>query len=372
MRGVTTAVLAVLAGACGGEVSLPQPAAPATVSLVANVPTAPSVAHARAEVVVPVEVVNAASTCSPDAAWNGSSCAPKVACAAGATWNGWWCLDSTIERTLAAKFGKLDEDIRLHFAPEASGYEYAGTVMDVVGRTDTAGHVTPGRYQQDVADADHRKAQLDAFIKECASPYWRAAAFARQGMLYDEVWTALENADAPRIALLTLQQEQLLARLTGPGPLQLQNHASDLRAAVADAWRGNREAKLAEVGKDAVSAYAVAVALARAYGVTNPQVTHAEDRLAAFMTALGENTMRGYVTQTLDPLDPSRHTTLSYKPGMYRRPSRFCTGACSTATSASPASTLPRSWRSSSTSTHHGCAPSSGSCSSSRVRGRWS
>jgi len=74
---------------------------------------------------------------------------------------------------------------------------------------------------------------------------------------------------------------------------------------------------LAESSKSAVSLYATAVALGRFYGVVDPHVTHAEERLAAFTVALGNWTMQDYVTRTPDPTDPSGRIKLAYTDGMY-------------------------------------------------------
>jgi hypothetical protein len=326
MRTVTTTAFlsaAVVSAACGGEPSNREPAAPLASPAPAVARSPPtSVASAPAGTAPPLAPLPITPGCSPDAEWNGSRCTPKkVDCAVGTTWNGGWCLDPAVERAAATHFARIDAEIHGQFAPDGAGYEYAGFVGDIVGTTSASGQKTLGRYQQDSAAAVRFEVELAKVIKGYPSPNWKATAVARQGTLYDELWTSLKNAAPPRVALFTPTQEALLRRLPQPpGPPSLQNQSADLRASVTAGWEDKKSAMLAEASRTAISRYAVAVALARFYVVTNPGVTHAEDRLAEFTAVLGAEKMREHVTHTPDPTDASGRTMLTYTAGMYRRP----------------------------------------------------
>ena len=321
-RQTALACVAVACAACAGDAAVREPvAAMPSASSTAALPPQPSAAP------VPNETPSAPTpTCPSLAEWDVSRCAPKkVDCAAGTTWNGGWCLDVAVERAAALTFARVDADIHLHFGPDGAAYEYAGTILDVIGSADASGQVHPGQYQRDSTSAEHYDAELRTVSKTYSSPNWRAAAIARQGTLFDELWAALQNAEPPRITLFTPAQDALLNRLSQPpagtraGIAASQSQfTNDLRATVTKAWKRKKDALLAESSKTAVSLYATAVALAELYGITNPQVTHAEGRLAAFTIVLGDETMHDYVTHTHDPNDVSGRTMLAYRAGMYR------------------------------------------------------
>jgi len=242
---------------------------------------------------------------------------PPPACPPATAWNGTWCLDPAVERAAAAHYARVDADIRAHFAPERPGYEYAGPVAEVIGSDGKT-----GRYGQDVLDAyghDLALGKVAGSFDE--SPGWRAVALARQGTLYDALWSALHDAGPPKIVLFTPQQLMLLHRITSPYGVQgVQSQVNDLRVLVQAAWDQKKDALLADAAKQAITRYAASLALATTYRVSTPQTAHAHDRLVALTRAVGEDRVREIVTHTPDPRDASGRTMLTYTDGMYSAP----------------------------------------------------
>lgn len=228
-------------------------------------------------------------------------------------WDGAWCADSDSDRVAAHHFTRIDEDIRLHFAPDRP-YEYTGVNEDIVGTASV-----PGRYDRDVAEADRYSTQLDEVAVGYPAPKWRAIALARQGSLYDDLWAVLERA------FLTYSPAQLaeLGRIarTGVTPRSGDIMMDDAHAPLVDHWRARREVSLATASRRAVSLYAAAVTLARSADVPSPQSWRAEERLAMFAGRLGDAVMRDFVAHTKDPRDASGNTMLEYADGMYAPPS---------------------------------------------------
>jgi hypothetical protein len=77
-------------------------------------------------------------------------------------------------------------------------------------------------------------------------------------------------------------------------------------------------AELQAADEPMVRHYAIAIAPARAAGVSHPLVAQAVERLVYFSGLFGETRMGALVTQTKDPTDPSGSRYLTYTEGMFR------------------------------------------------------
>ena len=216
-----------------------------------------------------------------------------------------------------AQFALIDDQIHKEYDLETGHHKYAGSVPDIIGEADKSGHVTPGKYQKDAAEAQKYDEALEQIVRTYPSLEWVPAAIARQGTVYDALRTGLYNAVPPAVHYFTPKQDALLKRLESSGIQKLQDQADDLRTNVKDGWRKKKEVELAGADELMVNRYAMAVAYARKYNVRNTLVTHAIERLAYFTDIIGDAKMREYVTKTKDPTDLSGSTNLSYTDGMY-------------------------------------------------------
>jgi TPR repeat protein len=215
------------------------------------------------------------------------------------------------EESAADQFARLDGAIHRGFAVEAQHRQYVGTPDDIFVRLNpTDFRARKGLYQEDAAEADAHDEALAHFLKTCTSPDWKAAAMARQGMLFDELRTALYEAVPPQVTYFTAEQEALLAKLTSSGAQGLIDQAADLRKSVVDGWQRKKDVELRAADEMMIKRYAAAVASARVDGVINPLVTHAAQRLAYFTDVFGEAKMRELVVAT----DLRQATELSLNP----------------------------------------------------------
>ena len=214
----------------------------------------------------------------------------------------------------AVRLARLDNLIHDEFPLEGRHQTYSGTVPDIIGTADKAGHVTGGLYQSDVHLALGFDDDLERFVAPGVSADWVVAVVARQGTLFDELWMALYSAD---VRLFLPEQEELLGRFDASGVRQFQDQADDLRNNVKKGWRAKKEVELAGAAGNMVNRYATAVAFAGDRHVENRLVTSVQERLAYYTTILGEPTMRQYVTRTKEPSDLSGATFIAYVDGMY-------------------------------------------------------
>jgi len=224
-------------------------------------------------------------------------------------------VDPAVDAAAAAKFARLDAEIHKGFKVEAQHRRYTGTPDDIFGKRDD---LASGLYRKDAAEAVAHDQALAIFLETCRSPRWTAVAFARRGMVFDELWTALDDTAPPQLSFFTPTQDALLKRLTASGVPNLMEQANDLRKAVMDGWQMRKDRELLGAGEIVVRHYAVAVAIARANGVSHPRVTRANERLATLTDVFGEPKMREWVTRTHDPEAPSGLAFLAYTDGMYR------------------------------------------------------
>jgi tetratricopeptide (TPR) repeat protein len=205
-----------------------------------------------------------------------------------------------------AEYSLADDEIHVNYDYETGHHKYAGATEDVLLK-----------YKSDAKSAQKYDELLEHITSTYPSLEWVPAAIARQGSVYDSLRTGLYNAVPPQIAYFTAKQNALLKQLEGSGRPELQDKADELRTNVKELWRTKKETELTAADQLMVQRYAKAVALARKYNVRNDEVTHAIARLAYFTDIIGNDKMRGYVTQTRDPTDPSNSRTLSYSDGMY-------------------------------------------------------
>jgi hypothetical protein len=205
-----------------------------------------------------------------------------------------------------AEYSLDDDEIHVNYDYETGHHKYAGATEDVLLK-----------YKSDAKEAQKYDELLEHITSTYPSLEWVPAAIARQGSVYDSLRTGLYNAVPPQIAYFTAKQNALLKQLEASGRPELQDKADELRTNVKELWRTKKETELTAADQLMVQRYAKAVALARKYNVRNDEVTHAIARLAYFTDIIGNDKMRGYVTQTKDPTDPSNSRTLSYSDGMY-------------------------------------------------------
>jgi len=206
---------------------------------------------------------------------------------------------------------------------------YRGTVPDIIGHADAAGHVTPGLYQKDAAVAQAYDERLEVLVRRTTSPLWAALGRLRQASLFDDLRTALYVTVPPALEFVTPTQDALLQKIVNSSDPTLQAQANELRQAVKDGWMRKKLVELAAADEMMVRRYATALALASRYGLRHPQLVQAALRLTTLTDLLGEDRMREYVSATRDPNDGTGAGHLMYTPGMYTAMARPFEGTAS-------------------------------------------
>ncbi|HEY8945636.1 MAG TPA: hypothetical protein VIM73_15310, partial [Polyangiaceae bacterium] len=198
-----------------------------------------------------------------------------------------------------ADFSLLDEELQRKFDYEAGFHRYRGTVVEVMNR-----------YRADVVEAKKWDDRLQRVVDAYLSPEWTAAAYARQGTVWDSVRTGLYNTRPPELKMFDAKQEALLKKAEESDNPDLQARADEIRVSVQQGWRDAREKELNGADELMVDRYGKAIMVARRYSVSNPAVTRAIRRLAFFTDVIGEAKMKQYTVGVKD---------LNYTDGMFLR-----------------------------------------------------
>ena len=223
-----------------------------------------------------------------------------------------------VDYAAEAELTPIDEELKEKFDYSSGHHHYAGSVGEIIGNEDPkVGPVSTGKYKADAEEANKYDLELDHVIKTYISLDWVPAAFARRGSVWDSLRTGLYNTVPPALKYFTPQVEKQLKMLEDSGRDELAEKADNIRSAVKEAWRSNKEKELNGTDTLMVKFYAMSVAYARKYNIGNQFVANAVNRLAYFTDIIGDAKMRDYVTATIDPTDPSKQAHLSYTDGMY-------------------------------------------------------
>lgn len=198
-----------------------------------------------------------------------------------------------------AEFSIIDEELQKKFDYESGFHRYRGTVVEVMNR-----------YRADVVEAKKWDERLQRVIDAYLSPEWTAAAYARQGTVWDSVRTGLYNTRPPELKMFDAKQEALLRKAEESDNEDLQARADEIRVSVQQGWRDAREKELNGADELMVDRYGKAIMVARRYNVSNPAVTRAIRRLAFFTDVIGEAKMKQYTAGIKD---------LNYTEGMFLR-----------------------------------------------------
>jgi tetratricopeptide (TPR) repeat protein len=224
-----------------------------------------------------------------------------------------------VDYAAEAEFTPIDEELKQKYDYASGFHHYAGSVEEVIGKVDpkTGKTTSKGKYQVDAEQANKYDVALEHIIKTYLSLDWVPAAFARKGTVWDSLRTGLYNTVPPALKYFTPQQEAQLRVLENSGRDDLADKADQIRSAVKEAWRTNKEKELGGTDTLMVRYYAMAVAYARKFNIRNPFVANAINRLAYYTDVIGDAKMREYVTSTIDPTDPSKQGHLAYTDGMF-------------------------------------------------------
>jgi hypothetical protein len=198
-----------------------------------------------------------------------------------------------------AEFSLVDEELQKKFDYESGFHRYKGTVTEVMAK-----------YRADVIEAKKWDDKLQHVIDAYLSKEWTAAAYARQGTVWDSVRTGLYNTRPPELKMFDAKQEALLKKAETSDNEDLQAKADEIRVNVQQGWRDAREKELNGADELMVDRYGKAIIVARTYSVSNPAVTRAIRRLAFFTDVIGEAKMKQYTAGVKD---------LNYTDGMFLR-----------------------------------------------------
>jgi hypothetical protein len=198
-----------------------------------------------------------------------------------------------------AEFSLVDEELQKKFDYESGFHRYKGTVTEVMAK-----------YRADVVEARKWDEKLQHVIDAYLSKEWTAAAYARQGTVWDSVRTGLYNTRPPELKMFDAKQEALLKKAETSENEDLQARADEIRVSVQQGWRDAREKELNGADELMVDRYGKAIIVARTYSVSNPSVTRAIRRLAFFTDVIGEAKMKQYTAGVKD---------LNYTDGMFLR-----------------------------------------------------
>jgi hypothetical protein len=206
-----------------------------------------------------------------------------------------------------AAFTLLDEEITRRF-DASDKHVYPARATEILGDPVTT---TKGRYQvlADEAQAYAKRLQ-DEVIGKYESVAWVPAAIARQGAIFDTLRSGLY--DMTRVKTLSAAAENVVANLRAAG----QNARADaLEDAGRDFWLERKRKELDGADEIMVRRYATAVAYAKKFDLKSPALTKAAARLAHYTDVLGDDKLRGWVSQTPDPTVKGK--TLEYTTKMY-------------------------------------------------------
>ena len=220
-----------------------------------------------------------------------------------------------VDYAAEADFTLVDAQIAAKYDDPAR-HKYTGSVADVLGTYDEKGKLTkPGKYQTNAAEADKWDRELERVVKTYPSVEWVPTALARRGTIWDALRSGLYNATPPNIKYFTPQQEKLLKQLEDSGRPELMDKADALRDTAREGWRTKKDNELNGADNLMVRNYASSVHLARKYNVRSAYVQKAIARLAYFTDIIGDQKLRGYVTNTADPSEAGKK--LDYRDGQY-------------------------------------------------------
>lgn len=207
-----------------------------------------------------------------------------------------------------ADFSLVDQELVKKFDYESGFHRYRGTVVEVMQR-----------YRADIVEAKRWDERLQRIVDTYISPEWTAAAYARQGTVWDSVRTGLYNTRPPELRMFDPKQDALLKKAETSDNPDLQARADEIRVSVQQGWRDSREKELNGADEIMVDRYGKSIMVARRYSVSNPAVTRAIRRLAFFTDVVGEAKMKQY-TATVQDLNYTEGMFLRMRPGQVASP----------------------------------------------------
>jgi hypothetical protein len=208
-----------------------------------------------------------------------------------------------------ADLALIDDELVKKFDYDTGHHRYVTlSAEDVLGKP-------TARYDLDVREAAAYDTRLAHLIRTYASPTFIAAAIARRGSLYDSLRSGLYDCAGSQFKVVPPDLVRVLAQMRASGDDKVVDKADAIQEAIKKAWQLKRDQEIDVNDAVMIGRYAQASALAKAWDLKMPAVTHARSRLTYFARIIDEAKLRLYVTSTLDPTDPTKK--LTYVDGMF-------------------------------------------------------
>jgi hypothetical protein len=204
--------------------------------------------------------------CPPDSVWVSGCSHPRATCGG---WDGISCPTGDAdeaERAAALQFARIDEEAHAACPEDDPARQvYRGDIAAVVDAVESA-----------MGGAGRVEQKLEELSTTRPTPRWAVARYARAGVLFECIGTSI--------------------RKSNPNPW-------------SPRWGGKYKPTflsllLRIITSRTVNRYLTAAALARRFGFAGFAFTHAGEGLSRTATLLGEDAMRRFADETLDPTDP--------------------------------------------------------------------
>jgi hypothetical protein len=225
-------------------------------------------------------------------------------------------MDQEKERVAESELAAIDAEAKT-VCQECAwlGPVYWGNVVDVTRAVDA-----------DLGRAHWLGQRLTQLRDSLPTPRWQIVTFARAGALWDCIWSRLRDANpayfSPAQEALMVRLNQLAVRLNAAGTSSLgpspnPSTTSDPKDQVRAKWRATKDKYLDVLESKMVPAYVTATLLARRYALGGLEVSRANDRLRGIASTLGDDKMRLFLANMVDPTDPEEGRRLVYVPGAF-------------------------------------------------------